>query len=916
MLTKRTYEKYLTAWAGIGGGAGFFICHESIPFYLLHIFLNGGVFLDKSFKFKLSNSANQNYSDAEALFRDLKSRDPKIQHLWSHQADIIRAYHQSLKETDIALELPTGAGKTLVGLLIAEWRRLNLNQRVIYLCPTRQLAKQVGARASEYGIKTHVLIGKQSKYNPAQFSDYASGKTIAITTYSALFNTNPRLDDAETIIFDDAHAGENYIANMWSLSISRKADKSLYDQVVQLYETELPDFLLATLKDDEANPRRKQSVDLLPGPKFYDKVAALSGLIDNYIEDEEESKALSYNWEMLNGKLKSCCCYFSWSEILIRPWIPPTLVHMPFAGAKQRIYMSATLGDGGELERIVGVKKIHRIPVPQGWDKQGTGRRLFLFPDRTFSPPDYEPWLSNFLESKERSLVLTPNGLTLKYFEEMLQLYGINHEIIYSKDIEETLDNFINKSDAILALTNRYDGIDLPGDTCRVLIVYGSPSSTNQQEKFLWNNLRLNIILNDRIRTRITQAVGRCTRNSTDYAVILMIGEELFDFCIKNENRGSLHPELWAEIEFGLDNSETTNIRNLGVLADIFLKRDLQWDEAEADIIHRRNTFTKSVPANTTALNGVVSLEVEYIYNMWKDDHGSALVKATDIVDKLSGDELAGYRALWNYFAGCAAYCLGKLSNQREFMQKSAERFKLASNSTSGISWFAKLSEEVRVIGPQEKVKSYFSSISIAEAINSYLVELGFVGKKFEKKMSSFISSINDDKAKKFDMALTDLGRILGFYSENPKGNGAPDSIWVLENSYIIIFECKSNETALSNGISIDTCRQAQGHKEWLKSSPLYIKDINILSIVASHKTTLDRDAKPHAKELFYLNIADIRRLSLKATTFLRTIRSKIPTISDTERINVIQKELAAVGLELSSIISLFTKTKLLDLNN
>ena len=48
-----------------------------------------------------------------------------------------------------------------------------------------------------------------------------------------------------------------------------------------------------------------------------------------------------------------------------------------------RIYwynMSATLGAGGDLERITGRSAIHRIPAPTGWDRQGIGRRFFIIP--------------------------------------------------------------------------------------------------------------------------------------------------------------------------------------------------------------------------------------------------------------------------------------------------------------------------------------------------------------------------------------------------------------------------------------------------------------------------------------------------------------------------------------------------------
>jgi hypothetical protein len=45
--------------------------------------------------------------------------------LWSYQANLLRTYagRQHVAAPDLALELPTGSGKTLVGLLIADWRR-------------------------------------------------------------------------------------------------------------------------------------------------------------------------------------------------------------------------------------------------------------------------------------------------------------------------------------------------------------------------------------------------------------------------------------------------------------------------------------------------------------------------------------------------------------------------------------------------------------------------------------------------------------------------------------------------------------------------------------------------------------------------------------------------------------------------
>ena len=90
--------------------------------------------------------------DPESLFRDLRKKT--VPGLLSHQADLLRSYLAvHTKHPDIALQLPTGSGKTLVGLLIAEWRRRKYGERVVYLCPTRQLVNQVAEQANgKYGI--------------------------------------------------------------------------------------------------------------------------------------------------------------------------------------------------------------------------------------------------------------------------------------------------------------------------------------------------------------------------------------------------------------------------------------------------------------------------------------------------------------------------------------------------------------------------------------------------------------------------------------------------------------------------------------------------------------------------------------------------------------------------------------------
>src|ERR1700755_1414015 len=101
--------------------------------------------------FKIPEKRDVSPDDPESLFRDLRKKT--VPGLLSHQADLLRRYLAAhTAHSDIALQLPTGSGKTLVGLLIAEWRRRKYSERVVYLCPTRQLVNQVAEEAlTKYG---------------------------------------------------------------------------------------------------------------------------------------------------------------------------------------------------------------------------------------------------------------------------------------------------------------------------------------------------------------------------------------------------------------------------------------------------------------------------------------------------------------------------------------------------------------------------------------------------------------------------------------------------------------------------------------------------------------------------------------------------------------------------------------------
>lgn len=851
--------------------------------------------------FKIIEKKKVKPKDPESLFHDLKNRDPEIKHLWAHQADLLRDYTQKHCETkDVGLELPTGTGKTLVGLLIGEWRKDFFNERVLYLCPTRQLAYQVEKHAKEYGIKAYAFVGPQKYYSTEKFSKYSSSEVIAISTYSGLFNTNPRLNNANIIICDDAHASDNYISSLWSLNITRNDNKNLYHKIIRLFEDNLTHEFLRCVKNDNTEFYLKDQIEMIPIPHLWNKSQDLHDIITEEL-NKEENKDLSYSWSMIYNNLLSCNIFISWWEILIRPWTPPSLTHKPFANAKQRIYMSATLRSSGELERITGVPKVVRLPIPAGWDKKGSGRRFFLFPDFSFESKDYLDWLIEKISERERTLILCPDYHHFFSIENKIEKPLKHMKILKAEDIEDSLEPFTTQDNAILLLTNRYDGLDLPGDNCRQLVIYGLPAAVNLQERFLLRRLNIYSILKNRIVTRITQACGRCTRGPTDYSLILLIGENIRDFCLKRENRLSLHPELQAEMEFGRVQSNVSKLEEFDELINLFYTQGEEWQVAEESIRDIRENTEPLEGSYFEKLYSIVSKEINYQYALWSKDYAEAINIARQIGDSLSGNEFEGYRALWNYFTGSIAWILFNQKNDQEYLKITKDFYLRAKSCSRIISWFSELPNPVDDSTRGEDIDK-LSAYAI-ENIQDSLKKLGGVGKRFEEELSKIEQLINIDDYKRFEYGLTKLGDLLGFKSTRPLGEGAPDSIWRLSNKILLLFEAKSEESE-EGGISKRSCQQAKGHYDWAQTKiPEYEHFQEKLSIIITHRNEMEKSALPFINDLYFMHINRVREIFNEISGIIRRIRSHSIKYEE-EKVRIkIHDELKSKNLDPLSIL-------------
>lgn len=136
--------------------------------------------------FKTESFAPKAASNPALHFKTLTKRE--FPDVMPHQKEMLESYAAHFEKClDVALQLPTGSGKTLVGLLIADWRRQKFGDRAIYLCPTKQLVRQTVRQAHEqYGIDVVDLSGSKSEFSPDDRTAYKRGKKVAVSTYKGL----------------------------------------------------------------------------------------------------------------------------------------------------------------------------------------------------------------------------------------------------------------------------------------------------------------------------------------------------------------------------------------------------------------------------------------------------------------------------------------------------------------------------------------------------------------------------------------------------------------------------------------------------------------------------------------------------------------------------------------------------------
>jgi len=802
----------------------------------------------------------------EALFADLTRPAGGPPYLWAHQADLLRAYHDHhLDSGDVAIELPTGAGKTLVGQLVGDWRRRARSERVAYLCPTKQLAAQTTRQAYLSGIPVVSLVGDHREWDQDSVQRFFAGEAMAVTTYSHMFNSAPKLGSVQVAIFDDAHAGESYVADAWTISIPRQSpdqlfpsENPLYHALLDLFAPRLDTVFLKMVRDAAPDAGWYHLVEQVP-PEHLHAIAP-----QLFVALREQDGPHRFPLTRVGGHSGACLALVSWPEIGIRPLIPPTSSLDIFSRLTQRIYMSATLGESGELERAFGRPTIARLPVPKGWESHGSGRRFFMFADRVQGATGAEA-AAAIVQNVRKGLVLSPDERSLTKAKAALA----GELTVFDKsDVEQSMAKFAAEPEALLMLTNRYDGIDLPGSDCRLVVLDQLPSGVHLLERFVVKTVGASRVLQERVRTRIVQGAGRCTRSPSDFAIVLVEGTDITNFCGQAEVQKAMHPELQAELAFGWDNSRVPLIDAVAN-AQSFLDQDAVWiDEVDPRLNEHRTKARKQLPRSTAKFGSAAPFEVRAVSAAWDGHWSEAVELARAAADELDNDvDCREYRALLLYLASQWAGIAAEDEHRPELRDVAARALKDASRSATKSGWMNRPAGGID--GPADPLSEALVQI-VAADFAAIATEKPV---QFERICTALEGRLSGTDPTEYGLGLLELGRLLGFHSARHTEDAAPDVEWAPENGPWITVEAKSDESPQGE-IGARTIRQANSHPRWMAQRRATTVPPGTISVIATPRKEITQVNADLADEYVRLaDLEDVRDLARDAVDAWREIR-------------------------------------------
>lgn len=285
--------------------------------------------------------------------------------------------------------------------------------------------------------------------------------------------------------------------------------------------------------------------------------------------------------------LSECLCVVSGKTIEIAPYQPPLYHFGTFDHAKRRIFMSATTADDSFLVRGLGVAE-DAVDKPLRYAaERWSGEKMLLIPmliDEELSDGEIvHAFAAPDQHRNHGVVVICPSFPRADWWQNE------GADVAKPETIDAQVARLRNGDRcSTLAVANRYDGIDLPDDTCRVLILDSLPRPLSLIDLYMASVREGSDIVVQRTARAIEQGLGRAVRGEKDFCVVLLIGPDLVKFVRTQAGQRFLSAQTRLQINIGFDIAEMARdeiargkvpLDALKQLIQQSLRRDEAWKE-------------------------------------------------------------------------------------------------------------------------------------------------------------------------------------------------------------------------------------------------------------------------------------------------------------------------------------------------
>ena len=423
-------------------------------------------------------------------------------------------------------------------------------------------------------------------------------------------------------------------------------------------------------------------------------------------------------------------------------------------------------------------------------------------------------------------------------------------------NISEVIERLACSSPNTAIIANRYDGIDLPDEACRVLVIDNLPQEDRLANLIEATVRRQSPFLKRQMAQRIEQGMGRGVRSIADYCVVVLMGRELVAFMTDVKNQAFLTEETKRQVEMGkglssmLKQSTNTSQAIMDLIAQC-LDRDPDWQKFHRESLQDTET-AKASDSDTVAL---ATAELRAFkcafggqYDRAADEIGCLISERNGLSDNDTGWYLQLQAEYLHHVDPVTAL---------EKQLKAQELNRNLLKPPDGINYRRIQSKAT------DQAYAVVEWATQSNEPNALVARAGVV-------LDSLSFGVSHET---FEKALSDLVEIVGFQGQRPEketGRG-PDVLWRMTDGHHLIIEAKNQVDLQRESIFKKEAEQLGHHVTWFKEE---YSGEPYTPIMIHPSATLAREAylPPNAKVVQQI---DLQRIVESVRAFVATLATK-----------------------------------------